>query len=257
MYALEVKNLSFGYGKENILDNISFRIKQGEFISIIGPNGSGKSTLLKLLNNIYKPKSGTILVQGRNIKDYNGKELARSIALVPQNTVIDYGFTVEDIVLMGRYPYIGRFEKEKEEDYQIVDKALKLTNTYNLKKRRINEISGGECQRVIIAKALAQNPDIILLDEPTSHLDINHQMEIVKLLEELNKKQGTTIVLVIHDINLAARYSDRILLLNEGRILAVGEPSIVINEPNIERAYNLEVAIERNPITNSICVIPL
>ncbi len=257
MYALEIENLNFGYETKTVLENISFKVKQGEFISIIGPNGSGKSTLLKLLSNIYNPKSGTILIQGKNIKDYKRKELAKKMALVPQNTVTDYEFLVEDIVLMGRYPYIGRFEKEKDEDYHIVDEALKLTNTYNLKKRRINEISGGELQRVIVAKALAQNPDILLLDEPTSHLDINHQMEILRLLKNLNQKKGTTVVLVIHDINLASRYSDRILLLNNGSILGIGQPSEVVNKPNIEKAYNLKVAIERNPITDSIHIIPL
>lgn len=257
MYALEIEKLNFGYETKTVLKEISFKVKQGEFISIIGPNGSGKSTLLKLLSNIYKPKSGNILIYGRNIKEYKGKELAKKMALVPQNTVIDYDFFVEDIVLMGRYPYIGRFEKEKDKDYHIVDEALKLTNTYYLKNRRINEISGGECQRVIIAKALAQNPDILLLDEPTSHLDINHQMEILRLLKDLNKKRGTTIVLVIHDINLASRYSDRILLLNNGNILGIGQPSEVVNRSNIEKAYNLKVAIERNRITDSIYIIPL
>ncbi|MCF6460924.1 ABC transporter ATP-binding protein [Clostridium sp. Cult3] len=257
MYALEIENLNFGYGTKNILKNVSFQVEEGEFISIIGPNGSGKSTLLKLLNNIYEPKSGTILIQGREIQDYKGKELARKVALVPQNTVIDYEFSVEDVVLMGRYPYLGRFEKEGPEDYSIVDEALKLTNTFYLKKRSINEISGGERQRVVVAKTLAQKPDIILLDEPTSHLDINHQIEILRLLKRLNRKHGTTIILVIHDINLANRYSDRILLLDKGQVLGIGKPSQVVNSYNIEKAYNLKVVVEKNKITDSIQITPL
>ena len=153
MYALEVNNLK----------NINFKVKAGEFISIIGPNGSGKSTLLKLIDNLYRPKSGNILIYGKDINSYKIKDLAKKIAFVPQNTNIDYEFSVEDIVLMGRYPYIGRFKNEDDEDYRMTHEALKLTNTFYLKGRNINEISGGERQRVLIAKALAQKPDIILL----------------------------------------------------------------------------------------------
>lgn len=257
MYALEIDDLSFGYNKHSVLKDINFKIEDRQFISIIGPNGSGKTTLLKMLNNLYKPEKGNVLVHGENIVNFKGKSLAKKVALVPQDTNMDYDFSVEDVVLMGRYPYIGRFEKEKKTDHEIVEEALKLTNVYHLRKKNINEISGGERQRVIIAKALAQKPDIILLDEPTSHLDINHQMEILILLRKLNKENGTTIILVIHDINLANRYSDSIILLNKGSILGMGRPSEVINSYNIEKAYNLKVIVEKSKITDSIYVIPL
>ncbi|MDR7855711.1 ABC transporter ATP-binding protein [Tissierella sp.] len=257
MYALEVKNLKFGYSRELILKDISFNVEKGKFISIIGPNGSGKSTLLKNLNRIYTPRGGKVFLDNIDIKKIRTKELAKKIALVPQNTNIDYEFTVEDIVLMGRHPYKGRFQKEDESDYEIVKEALELTNTLHLKDRIITELSGGERQRVIIAKALAQNPSIILLDEPTSHLDINHQIEILNLLRKLNKEKGTTIVVVIHDINLGARYSDKIIMLNEGEIIGIGSPEEVITKENIEHAYNLEVAIEKSKYTDTIYLTAL
>lgn len=257
MYALQVENLQFGYRKDLVLKEISFNIEKGKFVSIIGPNGSGKSTLLKTINQLYSPSQGNILIDGNNINRLKKKELARKIALVPQDTLIDYEFTVEDIVLMGRHPYKGRFQKENENDYKIVNEALKMTNTLHLKDRVITEISGGERQRVIIAKALAQKPSIILLDEPTSHLDINHQIEILNLLKRLNKETGTTIVIVIHDINLASRYSDEIIMLNEGEILGMGSPEKVITKNNIEFAYELKVEIEKNKYTNSLYLTPI
>ncbi len=257
MYALEVENLKFGYNRELILKGISFNVEKGNFISIVGPNGSGKSTLLKNLNRIYTPKEGKVFLDNIDIKKIRIKELAKKIALVPQNTIIDYEFKVEEIVLMGRHPYKGRFQKDDKNDYEIVREVLELTNTLHLKDRIITEISGGERQRVIIAKALAQNPSIILLDEPTSHLDINHQIEILNLLRKLNKEKGTTIVVVIHDINLASRYSDRIIMLNEGEIIGMGSPDEVITEENIESAYNLKVVIEKNKYTDAIYLTAL
>ena len=257
MYALEVKNLQFGYRDNLVIRDISFKIKAGSFVSIIGPNGSGKSTLLKALNNIYRPQKGSILLYNRDILSYKKKDLARKIALVPQDTSIDYEFTVEDIVMMGRHPYKGRFEREDESDYKIVKEALELTNTLTLKDRIINQISGGERQRAIIAKALAQKPAMILLDEPTSNLDINHQMDILNILKKLNEENGLTVILVIHDINLAARYSHEIILLREGRIVGMGTPEEVITVENIENTYNMKVAIEKNKYTDTVHLTPI
>ena len=256
MHAFEINNLEFGYGEALILKGISFNVRQGEFISIIGPNGSGKSTLLKTLNRLYSLKSGSIQIDGKDIQSYKNRDMAKKVALVPQDTTLEYDFTVEEVVLMGRHPYKGRFEKEDDEDYNIIYEAMEMTNTLKLKDRLITEISGGERQRVFIAKALAQKPSIILLDEPTSHLDINHQMDILNLLKILNER-GTTIILVIHDINMAARYSHEILLLNNGEIQGKGTPEEVITMENIERAYNLNVAIEKNKYTNSTYLTPI
>lgn len=256
MHAFEINNLEFGYGEALILKGISFNVRQGEFISIIGPNGSGKSTLLKTLNRLYSIKSGSIQIDGKDIQSYKNRDMAKKVALVPQDTTLEYDFTVEEVVLMGRHPYKGRFEKEDDEDYNIIYEAMEMTNTLKLKDRLITEISGGERQRVFIAKALAQKPSIILLDEPTSHLDINHQMDILNLLKTLNER-GTTIILVIHDINMAARYSHEILLLNNGEIQGKGTPEEVITIENIETAYNLNVAIEKNKYTNSTYLTPI
>lgn len=257
MYALETKNIKFGYDNSLVLKDISFNIEEGSFTSIIGPNGSGKSTLLKTLNNIYVPNSGKVKVKGRDINSFKKKELAKKMALVPQNTQIDYNFTVEDIVLMGRYPYKTRFQRENEEDYKIARDSLKMTNTLDFRKRYINDLSGGERQRVIISKALAQKPEIILLDEPTSSLDINHQIEILELLKSLNEREKTTIILVIHDINLAARYSSELILLKDGKIISKGIPDEVINKENIEDAYNINTIIEKNKYTDSLYLTPI
>jgi len=254
---LEIESLYFEYDERMVLSDISFSISKGDFVSIIGPNGSGKSTLLKNLASILKPIKGNIKLEGKKIDEYRAKELARKMALVPQDTNVTYDFSVFDIVLMGRNPYLNRLEKEKQIDFQIVKDSLKLTNTLHLRDRNINEISGGERQRVIIARALAQEPEIILLDEPTSHLDINHQIEILSLLKKLNKEKKMMILLVIHDINLAARFSNKMILLNEGRVLSIGEPEAVITNQNMERAYNVNMLISHNPHTNSPYIIPL
>ncbi len=257
MNSIEVKSLKFGYNDDLVLKDIFFDIKKGVFLSIVGPNGSGKSTILKLLNNIYDPKSASILIEGKDINKFKKKELARKIALVAQDTTINFEFTVEELVLMGRHPHKGRFESENKDDYKLVEESLKLTNTYFLKDRMVTELSGGERQRVLIARALAQDPSIILLDEPTAHLDINHQIEILNLLKRLNKERGMTIVLVIHDINLSIRYSDEIMMLNKGKILGRGKPEKVITKENIKEAYNLKVEIDRNKHTDKIYLTPV
>lgn len=257
MYALDIKNLVFGYKDNLVIKDVSFSIEPGSFVSIIGPNGSGKSTLLKTINNLYKPNSGSIFLYGMDISSYKKRDIAKKVALVPQDTNIDYDFTVEDIVMMGRHPYKKRFETEDEKDHKIVNESLELTNTLNLKDRAINQISGGERQRALIAKAIAQKPTIILLDEPTSNLDINHQMDVLNLLKKLNEENGLTVVLVIHDINLACRYSDKIILLNKGEILGIGEPKDVITVENMENAYDMTVAIEKNKYTDTIHLTPI
>ncbi|KPU27081.1 hypothetical protein TR13x_06695 [Caloranaerobacter sp. TR13] len=255
--AIEVESLYFSYGDSLVLRDINFKIEKGEFVSIIGPNGSGKSTLLKNMISIDKPSKGLVRIDGKELRQYKVKELAKKVAIVLQDTNIAYDFSVFDVVLMGRNPYLGRFQKESYKDFQIVKDSLKLTDTLHLKDKSINQISGGERQRVIIARALAQQPEIILLDEPTSHLDINHQIEILSLLKKLNKEKNMTIVIVIHDINLATRYSNKMILLNKGEILSIGKPKEVITYENIEAAYNLNVVITKDLYTNSPYLMPL
>ncbi len=255
--AIEVSDLNFGYKEAEVVKKIFLKIDKGLFVSLIGPNGSGKSTIIKLLNHLYTPWKGKILVDNKDVTKYKKKDLAKKMALVPQNTIIDYEFSVFDIVMMGRFPYKNRFSRENQHDYNIVEKALKDTNTYHIKDKFITEVSGGERQRVLIAKAIAQEPEIILLDEPTAHLDINHQIEILNLLKKINKEENTTIILAIHDINLATRYSDLIYILKDGFIVDEGSPDKVITKNNIESTYNIQVAIDRNKYTNSLSITPL
>lgn len=252
MAILEINNIDFSYNEKSVLKDISLSISKGEFLSIIGPNGSGKSTILKLITKLNTPNKGEILLNNVNIKDINQRDLAKSISLVPQNTYIEYEFSVKELITMGRFPYKKRFERESKDDYAIVNKAMERTNTKYLEDRLITEISGGETQRVTIARALAQETDIILLDEPTSFLDINHQIEILNLLRDLNKEEKKTILLVIHDINLAARYSDRIMILKDGLVMDIGQPEDVITKENILKAYNLKAEIEYNKFIDSI-----
>ena len=255
--SINIKELCFRYGSETILDNISLYIKPGSFVSIIGPNGSGKSTLLKNISAILKPSEGMVYLGEQNIQQISAKEIARIMAVVPQETIMEYRFSSFDIVLMGRSPHLDRFQSESLEDYKIAKNAMELTDTWRLKDRFINELSGGERQRVIIARALTQEPKIILLDEPTAFLDIQHQMEILELLSKLNRENGLTVVAVLHDINLAARFSNELLLLQEGRIIAEGLPEEVITSEIIKQAYGIEIVIKKNPFTGTPYVIPI
>lgn len=209
---LDFKDLVSGYGEKDILQGFNATICQGEFVGLIGPNGTGKSTLLKCLSGLLPVKSGVITLEEKDNTSYSQRQRAQMIAVVPQSFDIDYDFTVEDIVLMGRNPYLSYRTKESQHDYTIVADAMRATKTLPFRKRLYNNLSGGEKQRVIIARAIAQEPDIILLDEPTSALDIHHQIEVMELIRNLNVKKSMTVVAVLHDINLAARYCNRLIL---------------------------------------------
>ncbi|MCK8826555.1 heme ABC transporter ATP-binding protein [Natroniella acetigena] len=248
---LKVDKLSYKYNElTKILKGVSFAIEQGEFIALIGPNGSGKSTLLKNINSILKPDQGKVYLDELDLQKLAKKEMAKRLAVVPQNTTINFDFTVEEIVLMGRAPYLSRFKGESSQDYQIVREAMELTNTTQFADRRINQLSGGERQRVILARALAQQPEVLLLDEPTSNLDINYQLEMMELLRKLNREQELTILIVIHDLNLASQYCDKLLLLNQGQIYGFGTPEEIITAENIEEVYGSKVIIRRNYPSN-------
>lgn len=251
---LDVADLSCKYGNAKVLENIFFSTKQGECVGIIGPNGSGKSTLLKTLSKAMKPASGSIVLLGKELKTIPLNELARSMAVVPQDTNVDFDFTCLDIVLMGRHPHMGRFAMEGKADYDIARRSMELTNTWHLKDRQISELSGGERQRVIIARALTQEPSVLLLDEPVSHLDINHQIEIMELVHRLKAEKGLLVIVVIHDLNLAARYCDRLILLNQSTIQAAGTPTEVLTRENIRRTFKTDVLVRRHPLTGTIYI---
>lgn len=250
-------NLTFAYGSKNILEDLSLEISKGSFVSIIGPNGSGKSTLLKNITAEITPQKGVVLLDDQDIFKIRKKDLAKTIAVVPQDTGGDFAFSVMETVLMGRMPHQKRFEGDSEKDMEIAQWAMELTNVWHLRDRSVNELSGGERQRVIVARALTQEPKVLLLDEPTSHLDIQHQYELLELLDRLNKTKGLTVITVLHDLNLAAQFSHKIILLDKGRIVAYGSPVEVLTAQKIRDSYHIEVAITTNEITGRFNIIPL
>lgn len=253
---ITIKDLQFSYPHQEVLKALSIDIEENRFYSIIGPNGTGKSTLLKLICNILSAHKESIYLQGEDLAKISMKQIARSMALVPQNTNVDFDFTVEEVVAMGRTPYMKRFQNTTKKDIDLVEDALHLTDTYHLKDKKINAISGGERQRVIIAKAIAQQTNILLLDEPVSHLDIHHQIAILNVLKDLQKRRKLTVITVLHDLNLAASYSDELILLNNGNIQVCGAPEKVITEEHIKDVYNMEVTLINNPNNNKPYIIP-
>lgn len=256
-YAIKIDGLSWSFGERRVLEEINLTIQRGKFYSIIGPNGSGKTTLLRNITRALEPKGKTILIDDRDITRIRGRELAKKMACVYQNVNVDFDFNVMDIVLMGRTPYLGRFEIEGSKDIEIVLKAMEMTNTLHLKDKKINEISGGERQRVMAARAIAQDTEILLLDEPTSNLDVHHQIELLNTVRQLNEEKNVTVVAVLHDLNLAAQYSDYIILMKEGRVIACDEPEVVLTKENIEGLYNIEFCIIKNPVNNRPYIIPV
>lgn len=247
---LVVDNVSFAYASRSVLEDISFHIRGGDFVGIIGPNGSGKSTLLKNMSRVLAPQGGAIYLAEEDLEKIPRGRLARKIAVVPQETAVNFAFTVEEVVLMGRTPHLGRFQWEGPEDHRIAREAMEATGILPLAQRPITTLSGGERQRAIIAQALAQQPRVLLLDEPTSHLDISHQVEIFELLRVLSQREQVTVIANLHDLNLAAQYCDYLILLSEGRVFALGSPAKVLTPENVEAVYGTEVLVDLNPATN-------
>jgi len=252
---LRVDKLSGGYHKTLVIKDVSFTIKKGDFLGIIGPNGSGKSTLLRLMSRVVYPSSGSIMLEGKDVLQMNLKEFCRKLAFVPQDTLINFSFSVEEIVLMGRIPHLKRMQFERKSDFSIAHLVLSLTDTLYIKDKAIDELSAGERQRVIIAKALAQEPILLFLDEPTSHLDIGHKVQILDLLKKLNKEKSLTVVMVMHDLNLASEYCNKVILLNEGSIFKNDTPEEVLTYQNIEAVYKTIVIVNKNPISKKPCVM--
>ncbi|MDI3540851.1 MAG: cobalamin transport system ATP-binding protein [Thermosediminibacterales bacterium] len=246
---LNIDNIVFRYGSHDILKEISLNISKGDFVGILGPNGSGKTTLLKTITRVCRPVKGIILIDNKDIYGYSNKEFAQKIAFVPQDTSINFDFTVEDIILMGRNPYLKPLKRENIEDYRVVMRSMELTDTLKFKDKKITQLSGGEMQRVLIARALAQEPEILILDEPTSHLDINYKFEILELLKIMNMKGNITVIIALHDINLASLYCKKIILLKDGRIFAAGIPEEVVSSKNLEIVFKVKANIYKHPIT--------
>ncbi|MGE5630671.1 MAG: ABC transporter ATP-binding protein [Caulobacteraceae bacterium] len=252
---ISVKNLCFTYDKKEVLKDISLGFDKGKFYSVIGPNGSGKSTFIKNISKILTPNQKSIFVGDRDICSMNSKNLAQIMSVIPQSIIIDYDFTVFDIVMMGRSPYKRRFEDFNQADKKIVEKYMRATNTWELRDKPVTELSGGEAQRVVAARALSQEADIILLDEPISHLDIQYQIEFLSIFKSL--KNDKVIIAVLHDLNLASIFSDEIILISEGQVKAIGKPWEVISKENIKSVYNLLVEVIENPISKCPYIIPV
>ena len=240
---MEVKNIKFSYQNEPFIENLSVKFPKNKITSIIGPNGSGKSTLLMLLSRIYKTKEGTIILDDKNIWDYKIKEFAKKVAVVHQKNQIYGDLDVKTIVGYGRLPYLNYHQSLKETDYQMIDWALETTNLKKYEKRLLANLSGGQQQRVWLAMALVQKTPILLLDEPTTYLDVKYQIEILNLVKEINTKYHMTIIMVHHDINQAINYSDEIVAMKNGKILFQGEPNKMITSESLKLLYDYDLTV--------------
>jgi iron complex transport system ATP-binding protein len=246
--ALAVKDLGHRYGGRTVLDAISFSVQEGEFFIIIGPNGSGKTTLVRTISGTLEPLRGQIFILDRPIRSYSGKALARSVAVVSQTPPSDIPFMVSDVVLMGRSPHMSLLAIEKPKDVDLTERAMAFTNVQHLAGRRFDQLSAGERQRVLIARAICQQTRIIVLDEPTAPLDLAHQINVMDLLERLRKEEKITVVMVSHDLNLAATYADRLLLLKDGGVVSLGKPDEVLTFQTLEKAYGCVLLVDENPV---------
>lgn len=250
---LELEHVTFGYRDETILRDISFGVLPGEFLAVVGPNGCGKTTLVKTVLRSVRPGSGSIRILGQDIRNLSNRDLAKKMAAVLQ-TIDPAAMTVRDYVLLGRLPFFDRYQFfEKEADLALADRYMKLTGVDGLADAKVSEISGGERQLAAIARALTQEPALLVMDEPTSHLDITHQVRILDLIHSLKKRLSLTVLTVLHDLNLAAEYADRMVLLDKGngRIFNAGTPDDVLTESAIEQVYQTRVRVLPSPVTQN------
>lgn len=252
---LRFERATIGYGDTPVLNDISLEVIPGEVLGIVGPNGVGKSTLVKGASGILTPISGRIRVDGKEISELSPPDRARLIAVVPQATKLPEAFTARDVVLMGRTPYLGWLDREGESDFRIAVQTMARTNTNGFADRKIGELSGGDQQRLLIARALTQTPSVLLLDEPTAHLDLRHQDEILNLITSLAKEEGLTVLITLHDLNLVARFADRVALLSNGRVQKLGNPEQVLTPEELTSVYGMEIHVTSHPIHGTPLVL--
>jgi iron complex transport system ATP-binding protein len=257
---LEASGLTLGYADTAVVRDLDLRVPHGEVTVIVGANACGKSTLLRGLARLLRPRSGAVLLDGAAIHRLPTKQVARTLGLLPQNPIAPEGVTVADLVGRGRHPHHGPFgflSRTHREDEEAVAEALVLTDTVGLADRVVDELSGGQRQRVWIAMALAQGTDLLLLDEPTTYLDVAHQVEMLDLLSDLNARRGTTIVMVLHDLNLSARYADHLVALHTGRVVAEGAPRDVVTEDVVRTVFGLDSRVIEDPVSHTPLVVPV
>ncbi len=253
---LKIENLTVAYHHRQILHGVSLRVETGEIVTLIGPNGAGKSTLIRAISGVIPVESGRVSVDGRDLEELSTTERARRLAVVPQARNLPPAFTVYESILLGRTPYLGWFGRAGPEDRDRVRYALQRTQLLSLAEQRVGELSGGEQQRVLLARALAQETPVMLLDEPITHLDLQHRERLIKLIRELTSQKELAVLMVLHDLNLAAMYADRIALLVEGRIEAVGTPAQVLTEATLTRVYEIPIRVIPHPDYGSPLVLP-
>lgn len=253
---LEAKDIYVKYGQKEVLKSIEFKINDGEITTIIGPNGSGKSTMIKVLSRCLNPYKGSIYLDGENLKNIRTKKIAEKIAILPQIRNLTSDITVEELVSHGRYPHLGFRKILKSKDKEIVEWAMKKTGLIDFKNREVITLSGGERQRAWIAMTLAQRPKILILDEPTTFLDISYQLEVLELIKELNTSLGLTVIMVLHDLNQAARYSDNIHVLDKGRICEWGPPDKILRSDLIKKVFKIQANIYEDEINQCLYFIP-
>ena len=251
--AVSAQNLSYEIQAETLLESVDLHADRGQFVGLIGPNGAGKSTLLRAISGILNYREGTVRLDGDDLKSLSSRDIAAGLALIPQIAPYTHGFTSMELVLMGRYPHLGRFQIEGKEDDRIARDAMRLTRTEQFADRTLDTLSGGERQRVFVSRALAQQPRVLLLDEPTSNLDVLHQLKVLDLVRQLID-DGLTAVAAIHDLNMAARYCDRLVLLKNGRVLAEGSPEEVLVPETIRSAFGVRAAVYRDAMTDSLAI---
>jgi iron complex transport system ATP-binding protein len=251
---LEADSLTFAYGRRPVLEDVSFGLQRGEWLTVVGPNGAGKSTLLRCLLGLVRPQRGEVRVEGRPLFRLSRREIACRLALLPQSTEIPFGFRVREVVATGRTPHLGRFQPMSAADHALVDQALLATDTAELAERPVTQLSGGESQRVFLARAFAQDTPILVLDEPTTNLDLFHERTLLDQVRR-RQEQGTAVLAVLHDLNLAARYANRVLVLSEGKVAALGTPEQIFTPELISNIFRVEPLIMRDPQSEQVRIL--